>query len=414
MILCCNCGIEIEPNHKNMCVRCIHNMSDLTSKIKTNMSVETCRGCQRYHMPPGIWKILAWGSKDLLIFLLNRNHTLKKLNITDSNFIYTEETSKKIKVQINVCEDGVEQQCNLNYSVRNMQCPDCQRTEAQQFWRALVQVRQKPAHKRAFLYLEQLILNHKAHLKTSNIKDRKEGIDFYFLDRADAVRLVDFISGYIGTKTIDSSRLISEDLNNNFANKKFTFSVELSPFWKDDFIWIDNKSLGLGNFALVTKVRNMIYLTDPQTGKTNKLMNRDYFANPSKYKILFRSKDFKMFTVVMTKSLGNGLYEITVTDENMNVFEVNSVLNVREDDVVLGYKLHDSSLNVDNEMVADIVLVRLYKDKEREWKIQTSKPLDSEYNLFLDDIAEDKDMVKYLSIFDHKNELIENFENLNL
>lgn len=152
MISCCNCGIEIEPNFKNMCNRCTNSMCDLTSHIKTSMAVETCRGCGRYYMPPGIWKILAWGSKDLLIFLLSRNHTLKKSNIIDSNFLYTEESSKRMKVEIMVSENGVEQQCILNFSIKNMQCPDCQRAEAQQFWRSLVQVRQRPLHKRMFLY----------------------------------------------------------------------------------------------------------------------------------------------------------------------------------------------------------------------------------------------------------------------
>lgn len=58
----------------------------------------------------------------------------------------------------------------VEYVVHNQMCDACHRTEAQNFWRALVQVRQKAENKKAFFYLEQLILKHKAHDNTLGIK----------------------------------------------------------------------------------------------------------------------------------------------------------------------------------------------------------------------------------------------------
>lgn len=49
-------------------------------------------------------------------------------------------------------------------------CDDCHRTEAKDYWRALVQVRQRAINKKTFYYLEQLILKYKAHEQTLGIK----------------------------------------------------------------------------------------------------------------------------------------------------------------------------------------------------------------------------------------------------
>ena len=38
---------------------------------------------------------------------------------------------------------------------KGAQCTDCQRVEAKDFWKSVVQVRQQVKHKRTFLYVEQ-------------------------------------------------------------------------------------------------------------------------------------------------------------------------------------------------------------------------------------------------------------------
>ncbi|KAI5148888.1 60S ribosomal export protein NMD3 [Enteropsectra breve] len=414
MILCCKCGIGILPNQKNMCVRCINNITDVTAKIKSSVCIETCRGCERYHMPPSSWKTFAWGSKDLLIFLLGRNKTLKKINIIDTNFIYTEEHSRKMKVEIVVLENGIEQTTVLVFNVKNKQCPDCMRAEAQQYWKACVQLRQKPHHKRTFLYLEQLIIKHKAHLGTSNIKERKDGIDFYYQDKSSALKIVNFLSGFFGIRTKDSSRLISEDDSNNTANKKFTFAVELLPFCTDDLVYIKPNSLGLARFMVVQKVRNTVALLDPQTGKTAKVSSKYYFGNESQFEILMRSDGFRKYKVLIVKPRGNFVSEVTVTDDDVNLYEVQTTLRLKEDDIVVGYPLDNLNLSVDVTMPESILLVRLYKNIEDDWELNTNKTVDDEFRYFLDDIKEDKELVKSMCILNPKNNLIEEMSRFNL
>lgn len=58
----------------------------------------------------------------------------------------------------------------VEYIVNGQMCGDCHRVEAQDYWRCLVQVRQRCDNKKTFFYLEQLILKHKAHENALGIK----------------------------------------------------------------------------------------------------------------------------------------------------------------------------------------------------------------------------------------------------
>ena len=74
------------------------------------------------------------------------------------------------------------------------------RLAAQNTWKAAVQVRQKVEHKRTFLYLEQLILKHNAHKDTTNIRETKDGIDFYYGHRGHAIKMLEFLSAVVPIK----------------------------------------------------------------------------------------------------------------------------------------------------------------------------------------------------------------------
>ena len=54
-------------------------------------------------------------------------------------------------------------------------------------------MRQRVHHKRTFLFLEQMILKHKAHEKTIGIKQTADGLDFQFKADSHSNRLIQFI-----------------------------------------------------------------------------------------------------------------------------------------------------------------------------------------------------------------------------
>jgi len=414
MILCCKCGVSILPCLRNMCIRCINNTTNILSHIKTNICIETCRGCERYHCPPKSWRVLSWGSKDLLMFLLARNKTLSKLNIVDTNFIYTEEHSKKIKAEIVVLESGIEQTAELTFNIRNKQCTDCMRAEAQQHWRVLVQLRQRPHHKRTFLYLEQLIINHKAHIGTTNIKECKDGIDFYFQDKMTSKKFLEFLGRYCGIRTIQSSRLISEDEKNNTANRKLTFSVEMMPFCTDDLVHVPSDSLGIGHFLVVSKVRNTVDLYNPETGGTVNVNSKVYFSKESDFRILMRSSSFRRYRVVFSRAVYGEPTEITLTDDDVHFYETVTCLKVRDNDIVMCYDLRSANLSTDISIPREVLIVRVCNDIDKEVMLRSGRLLDAEFRYFLDDISEDKQMVASLCVYDPKSGVVEDFSKLNI
>jgi nonsense-mediated mRNA decay protein 3 len=135
----------------------------------------------------------------------------------------------KITIQQEAFQGTILQQTfDVEYVVATQQCHECARSYTHNTWRACVQIRQKVLHKRTFLWLEQLILRHHAHKDTINIKEAKDGLDFFFAERAHAVKMVDFLSSVIPVKVKKSQELISMDIHTSTRQYKLTYSGEFS------------------------------------------------------------------------------------------------------------------------------------------------------------------------------------------
>jgi nonsense-mediated mRNA decay protein 3 len=120
----------------------------------------------------------------------------------------------------------------VEYLISGQQCEECARVAAQLTWKAVVQVRQKVPHKRTFLWLEQIILRHNAHQNTTNIKEAKDGIDFYYINKSHAIKMVEFLQSVVPTRLKTSEQLVSSDIQSGTANFKFSFSLEILPICK--------------------------------------------------------------------------------------------------------------------------------------------------------------------------------------
>jgi nonsense-mediated mRNA decay protein 3 len=124
--------------------------------------------------PPTTWITAALESRQLLGICLKRIKGLNKLHLVDAGFIWTEPHSKRIKVKVTVQKDVggamLQQTTAIEFQVVNQICEDCQRVEAKDYWKCVVQVRQRAKHKKTFFYIEQVILKLNAHQKTVSIK----------------------------------------------------------------------------------------------------------------------------------------------------------------------------------------------------------------------------------------------------
>lgn len=422
MILCCKCGIPIEPRLMNMCDRCLTTEITISSKVKRSLAVEHCRGCERYLCPPKNWTVFTWGSREFLLFLIKKNKTLNGLCITDSNFTYTEPNSKRIIVSLIVRESGIEQPLEIRYIIKNLQCPDCAKVEAKQFWNSLVQVRHRAEHKRMFIYLEHLILKNNAYGDTTNIKQRKGGLDFYYLEKNGAVRMVNFLQSVLPIRVKVSERLITKDVHTSKCNYKFSYSVEIVPLCKDDLVVLDRQfagGLGVGILLVVQKIATSIVLFDPRLMKTIKITSTFYWSNQDKFKVLMSSKDFTKYTILVkegTKIRNEGYRacDLTVTTNGSDFIEVRSYLGnlLNEDDVVLGYDLQHSNLAIECDEKPEVILIRKNPRSDIVWKIETTQKNADEYRLFVEDIENDKEMMQSICTISEKDTLNENLEKL--
>ena len=145
----------------------------------------------------------------------------------------------------------------------------------------MVQLRQKVNHKRTFLFLEQVILKHKAQSKALNIKEHPEGVDFYFSNRAQANSFCSFIHEFLPCQSKTSRQLISVDEKSNEAEYKETFRLEIAPICQDDLVILneDNyKKLGsIGPVLLCYKQIKSLKFIDPITFETLDLDNNTYW-----------------------------------------------------------------------------------------------------------------------------------------
>ena len=221
-IVCCICGITMDANSEGICEACAKKNIDITTGITKVGVVTYCRTCERYKRPP--WMKIEKESQDMMNLCLSKLKGLNKVQLIDSSFVWTEPHSKEIKIKVTIQKEINKSLLSTSFIAEFKedwtQCEDCKKTFTPHIWRAVVQLRQKVNHKRTFLFLEQVILKHKAQAKALSIKEHPEGVDFYFANRAQANSFSAFIHEYLPCQTKTSRQLISVDEKSNeeFSN----------------------------------------------------------------------------------------------------------------------------------------------------------------------------------------------------
>eukprot|EP00200_Dunaliella_tertiolecta_P001812 CAMPEP_0202349826 /NCGR_PEP_ID=MMETSP1126-20121109/7151_1 /ASSEMBLY_ACC=CAM_ASM_000457 /TAXON_ID=3047 /ORGANISM="Dunaliella tertiolecta, Strain CCMP1320" /LENGTH=526 /DNA_ID=CAMNT_0048941691 /DNA_START=210 /DNA_END=1790 /DNA_ORIENTATION=+ len=392
-----------------MCVNCIRSQVDITEGVQKQVTVLWCKDCGRYLQPPKHWMKAELESKELLTFCIKKIRGLQKVKLVDAGFIWTEPHSKRLKVKLTIQAEVfngaiLQQSFVVDFVVENHMCPDCNRFNANpNSWTACAQVRQHVYHKRTFLFLEQLLLKYGVADNCLKITDIHEGLDFFFGNRAHALKLIDFLQSVVPCRFRADKQLVSHDTHNNTYNYKYTFSVEIAPVCKDDLICLPQKlstSLGgIGPLVMCSKVSNQISLIDFCTLRTAHMNADVYWRMP--YKAIASSKQLTEYVVLDIELEGpaNGKFALAEAQvarksdfgRNDNVFFCRTHLGhlLKPGDTALGYDT--SSLQVvaqDFEafvdkggVVPDVVLVRKsYEEKrkkrrdkglpERVWKLR--------------------------------------------
>eukprot|EP01048_Picozoa_sp_COSAG05_P001842 COSAG05_NODE_66_length_22253_cov_14.954455_15_plen_426_part_01 len=287
-VRCCICGTDIDANPVSMCHACIstdrrNNLIQLPEKCE----IINCDRCNRYLLPPKKWVEASWESRELLQVCLKRIKGLNRLKLVDASFVWTEPHSKRVKMKLTVSSEVytgtvLEQQCLVEYVIVNQQCRLCQRAESSMTWTAVVQLRQKVAHRRTFLYLEQLILKNNAQRDVLNIKTVSDGMDFYFAQKQDAAKFAKFVQSSVPVQMKASSRVVG--ISHHVGTSTAATSILIAPICKHDLLWLPkplSRSLGgLGPLVLCTRVASTMRLLCPSTLATAELTAASYFKSP--------------------------------------------------------------------------------------------------------------------------------------
>ncbi|XP_003402047.1 60S ribosomal export protein NMD3 [Bombus affinis] len=456
MILCCICGIGIEPNPANMCVACLRTQVDVTENIPKQATIYFCKGCERYLQPPAEWIHAALESRELLTLCLKKLKGLNRVKLIDAGFVWTEPHSMRLKVKLTVQAEVMggtvlQQVFIVEYTVNHQMCNDCHRTEAKDYWRALVQVRQRATNKKTFYYLEQLILKYKAHEQTLGIKPIHEGLDFFYANEASARKMVDFLSSVIPCRYDHSKKLISHDIHSNIYNYKITYSVEIVPISRDSIVCLPRKLShqlgGINSICLVYKITNFVHLIDVSTGQIAELSATLYWrhtfnsiCDPKQlieYTVMdieqIKFKDRKFFPgqgTISNKHVIADVWVVRSCDLGLteNLIHTRTHLGhiLKPGDTVLGYALNESNINDENfemlnkDVVPDVILTkknytqdRAARRRMRDWKlkhmIQDKDNMvtdNNDYYEFLEDLEEDPEMRQHINIYKDSRKLI--------
>ncbi|KAJ3046571.1 hypothetical protein HK097_000730 [Rhizophlyctis rosea] len=436
-----------------MCVNCIRSDVDITEGIPKQATIHFCRGCDRYLQPPGIWVSAELESRELLALCLKKLKGLQKVRLVDAGFIWTEPHSKRVKVKLTIQKEVfastiLQQVFVVEYVVASQYCEECARVDAQLTWKACVQIRQKVSHKRTFLWLEQLILKHNAHRDTTNIKEFKDGLDFFYSHRSHAIKMVEFLQAVVPLRVKGSEQLISQDIHSGTANYKFTYSVEIAPVCKDDLVCLSTKLArqlsDSSPLVICSRVSNMMNFVDPNTAKVVDLRAPVYWDSP--FESLCEAKDLVEFYIIDVQHEHGGQstkYQLATIEcarstDMSRTFIVRSHLGriLNPGDHAMGYDLTHANFNNDawdvlnsgklRSMVPDVVLVKKSypnarkKNRNRNWKLKgmvkeedaalaggrgqaerAKQELD--YQRFLDDLEEDPELRGMINLYKDPN-----------
>ena len=436
-----------------MCHDCLKLTVDITQGIPREANISFCRNCERFLQPPSQWVRAELESRELLAICLRKLKGLNKVRLVDASFIWTEPHSRRIRVKLTVQGEAaintiIQQSFEVEYTVIATQCPDCARSYTTNTWRAVVQIRQKVHHKRTFLYLEQLILKHNAHVDTVSIKEVKDGLDFYYSQRTHATKMLDFLESVVPIRYKRSEELISHDIHTNASTYKFSYSVEIVPICRDDLVVLPRRlAASMGNisqFVLCSRISNTIHFVDPTTLQTAELSPAVYWRYD--FNSLADVTQLVEFVVLDVESTGISkgkwvLADITVARAadlgvNDQTYYIRSHLGaiLHPGDSVMGYFIANSNYNselfdqLQSDYIPDVVLVKKHyhrrNKKVRKWKLkrmarehndidasqdyssranrQEAERAERDYELFLQELEEDEELRQNVNLFKNR------------
>jgi len=209
----------------------------------------------------------------------------------------------KVRVTIRTEMENVQmqQRVMVEFQIKWKQCPDCNREYTNRTWHALVQLRQKReqgAPRKGLAALEMALRRNKDIRKhVLQIDSCRHGLDFYFLNIAQAQAFASFLARLAPMRIKTTQKLVSSDNHSNTANMKHTLSADMVPLCRDDLILVgkDSRSHLAGRIGLVLKVTSNIQIADASPKRTSHMDSMDISAET-----YYKAGGEKCFPIIQT------------------------------------------------------------------------------------------------------------------
>lgn len=425
---CCICGVMIEPNPSNMCYDCIKQKVNFTESVPNTSAVIYCKNCGRYQTGPTTWQHADLESPQLLSICLSKVTGLKDMKIVDSQFLFTEAHSRRIRISLTLQKEALNgtvlrQTVIVTFVVNIVQCPKCvEAATPREHWIANVQLRQNVRHKRSLFRLEQLILKHRAHAGTTSLERVDDGVDFHFADKAGANRFINFLLQHTPAHVDETAKQVGEDIQNGTLDMRFSYPVKVPPVCRQDFVILPEffvrKTGNQSHVAVVHKVTKIIRMIDPMTGNSIDMDGPTYWAN--QFNSACTIDSLTKFNVINIEPFGPRIGQFQLADVELADQNYEETIMVRTHlgdhlyvgEPCLAYDLRTIVLPDKTEDVIKkydispvIIVGRTHEKKHgiRKWKIKELAPHkssdDEEFENFMDELEDDKELRQDVDIY---------------
>lgn len=265
-IVCCLCSAVIDANPRGTCEACLKKSLNIKTCIPTEFELVYCKECHRFLRPPYVK--IERESADMMKLCLSRIKSYdKKIKIIDSNFIYTEQHSKVIKIKITIQKEIekniLSQDLIIEFKEKWNLCRDCQKLQTPHTWASCVQIRQRVPHKKTMLYLEQIILKNKMQKSSLYFEEANDGFDFFFSTRRAGEIFSNWIATVVPSKITYTKKYVS------LSTSTFTYLVDVANVAKYDLFLLDKESYkklgGIGPLLICTRLSSRTIFEDPRT-----------------------------------------------------------------------------------------------------------------------------------------------------
>ncbi|CAD8178971.1 unnamed protein product [Paramecium pentaurelia] len=432
LMFCPLCELEFEPKltKTNICPNCLIAQMNITQDIDNDKEILFCRYCRRYQRPP--WVLCERDSKELLAICLKKVIGLSEKTIIDTKFIFTEASTKQIKLQITVQKEAMNGTCIQDSKILNFeevyhQCEDCKREFTPHIWGACIQLRQRVNHKKSFYYLEQLILQHHMNQQMLKVESADDGMNFYYKQKNQALHMLEFIRSYLPIQVKESKEV--------FSFIKYTFVVDVQRICKDDLVILPHKLChqlgGINRVQICYRVASSIQLIDPIKLKVCEISAEQYFKHDLDIRTMPLRENCDEFTVLDVEKIKpqkndqnnpfqNSLCSVELMKDNDSDYKQYQVKSHLGNFLQAGMTVQGFDLNKYNNELDEIydkpelIIIRRKPEKNKKRKTQL-KRLDIEENQekrnkkkegleeqqieeFLEDIEQDQHLQETLNL----------------